>query len=212
MKRMLYFLCVAALTSVFVSCSKDDEEDPQPGETHESYINANVSTTWNYYSFAEDKVVGTADESAESNAVWAARKDWDIAVQRYHIRTNSGEFTTVGARGGVFTCDSAATFSSILKVPSDAQFVEDKVTSYPSMGGSTVTRIQSKAIVVGMKEEWNEEKKQWVTMMPPIYLQRPVYIFRTADGNNYYKVLFTQYVNEDAAAGHVKFNLSKISL
>jgi hypothetical protein len=213
MKKILFLVCMTALTSVFVSCSKDDDdnEDPKPGETKETYIDASSSTTWNYYSFAEDKVVGSAIESAENNAIWAARKDWDIAIQRYHIRTNSGEFTTAGAKAGVYTFDETTTFASVLKVPVDAEFVEDKTVSYQSMGGM-VTTTQSEAIVVAMKQQWNEQQQRWETIMPPIYLQMPVYIFRTADGNNYYKVQFTQYQNEESAAGHVKFNLSKISL
>jgi hypothetical protein len=207
MKRILFFVCMAALTSAFVSCSKDDdEEDPKPGETQEAYINASSNTVWNYYSFAEERVVGSAEESAENNAIWAARKDWDIAIRRYNIRTNSGEFTIADAKGGVYTFGETTTFASVLKVPEGAPFVADKAVTSAGMGGST-TVIRSDAQVVILKA-----KDDGSLIMPPVYLSAPVYIFRTADGNNYYKVQFTQYQDEASALGHVKFNLSKISL
>jgi hypothetical protein len=207
MKRILFFVCVAALTSAFVSCSKDDdEEDPKPGATKEAYIDATSSTAWNYYSLAEERVVGSADESVENNAAWAARKDWDIAVRRYNIRTNGGEFTTAGTKGGVYTFDGQTSFASILKVPEGVSFVADKAVTSAGMGGTT-TVIRSVAQVVILKA--NDDGS---LIMPPVYLQAPVYIFRTADGANYYKVQFTQYQNEASATGHVKFDLSKISL
>ncbi|MDR1745716.1 MAG: hypothetical protein LBR49_00370 [Tannerella sp.] len=205
MKKVLFFMTVTLLASTFVSCSKDnDEPEPQPGETKEVYIDATSNTAWQYYSFAEERIVGSADESAENNAVWAARKDWDIAIRRYNIRTNSGEFTTAGAKGGVATLDASTTFPSVLKVPANAGFVTDKAITSEGMGGST-TVVRSEATVILFKQ--NEDGS---LVMPPVYLQAPVYIFCTADGVNYYKVQFTQYQNEASATGHVKFNMAKI--
>jgi len=198
-------LALLTTAQVFVSCSKDDDEtDRQAGETREVYIDASSSTVWHYYSFASEQIIGSAEESDENNAAWAARKDWDIAVRRYNIRTNSGEFTTAGALGGVATLDAATTFASVQKVPADASFVTDQAVTSTGMGGTT-TIVRSEATVILFKQ--NEDGS---LVMPPVYLQAPVYIFRTADGKSYHKVLFTQYQNEEGTTGHVKFDVAQI--
>lgn len=205
MKKTIFLLTAAFLTISFTSCDKDDNNDPQePGETTEVSIDATSKTAWNYYSLSEGKLIGSADESAENNATWGARKDWDIAIQRYNIRTNSGAFTTVDARGGVYTYDANTKFSSVANVPSAVQFVEDKAITSEGMGGTT-TVVRSDATVILFKT--NEDGSM---IMPPVYLQAPVYIFRSADGSNFYKVQFTQYVNENNVTGHVKFNAAQI--
>jgi hypothetical protein len=205
MRRIFFFTMATLMAStVFVSCSKDDEKDEQAGATNEAYINASSNTAWNYYSFSRNEMVGSADESAENNAAWAARKDWDIAVRRYNIRTNGGEFTTSGAQGGVATLDAGTTFASIQKVPAGVSFATDKAVTSSGMGGTT-TVVRSEATVILFKQ--NEDGS---LVMPPVYLPAPVYVFRTADGANYYKVQFTQYQNEESATGHVKFNHAKI--
>jgi hypothetical protein len=192
----------AAIMSALVSCNKNE---PTPtGETKEAYINATSGTKWHYYSFAQAKVIDSAEEA--SNAAWQARTDWDVAIRRYNIRTNSGAFTTADAKGGVYTLDAAATFESVTKVPDAAVFVGDTSITSEGMGGST-TVICSDAQVIILKV--NEDGS---LVMPPVYLPAPVYIFRTADGNNYYKVQFTNYVNDDGKTGHVEFKAAKIGL
>ena len=52
---------------------------------------------------ARTDVNGTGAESEADNAAWAARTDWDLAVCRYNIRTNSGTSSSTGANGGVYT-------------------------------------------------------------------------------------------------------------
>ena len=72
------------------------------------------------------------------------------------------------------------------------------------MGGKT-TMVKSNATVILFKK--NNDGSM---IMPPVYLQAPVYIFRTADGKDYYKLQFTQYQNENKVTGHVKFYSAKI--
>ncbi|MDR0763017.1 MAG: HmuY family protein [Bacteroidales bacterium] len=199
MKTKLLFL--SAVTALLISC---DNDKPKVSEPTSVYINATSSKLWHYYSLQDGKLVDSASESTENNAIWAARKDWDIAVQRYNIRTNSGEFTTASAKGGVYTFDENTTFESVEKVPSGASFVEDKAITSTGMGGTT-TVVRSEATVILFKKNSDGS-----LIMPPVYLPAPVYIFRSADGNNYYKVGFTQYVNENAVTGHVMFDMAKI--
>lgn len=200
MKKVFLALSIALVA--LVSCSKDDDQPVL--ETTETYINATSNTTWNYYSFSTGKLVGTGEETAQDNDTWFSREDWDIAINKYNIRTNSGAATTVGANGGVYTCASSISFNSLNALPSEAQFAEDKAITSSGMGGD-VTIVRSEATVILFKT--NDDGSM---IMPPVYLQAPVYVFRTADGKEYYKVQFTQYQDENKASGHVKFYSAQI--
>lgn len=188
----------------FTSCSKDDSTEQPQTETKEAYIDATSKTTWHYFSLAKNQVVGTGEENDTDNAAWAARKDWDVAVNRYLVRTNSGAATSVSAQGGVYIFEASATFNSVTAVPSGATFVADKSITSEGMGGTT-TMVKSEATVILFKT--NEDGS---SIMPPVYLQAPVYIFRTADGKDNYKLQFTQYQDKNKATGHVKFYSAKI--
>lgn len=183
----------------FTSCSKNGPDEQPPAETNEAYIDATSKTTWSYFSLSQNKVIGTGEENEKDNLKWAARKDWDLAVNRYSIRTNSGAATSAGALGGVYTFDAAVSFGAVKTVPSGIIFTADKAVTSEGMGGVT-TIVKSDATVILFKK--NDDGS---LVMPPVYLQAPVYIFRTVDGNHYYKVQFTQYQDENKVTGHVKF-------
>ena len=144
----------------------------------------------------------TGAESEADNAAWAARTDWDMAVCRYNIRTNSGTSSSTGANGGVYT--STLTFEGISSIPADAAFEADKLVTSSGMSGEK-TVSESSATIITFKTNADGSK-----VMPPVYLKAPVYVFRTADGGSAYKVEFTQYQNEDKVTGHVKFRFAKI--
>lgn len=201
------FICFMMLTASilsFVSCSKDDDNPVPVNETKESYIDATSKTMWTYFSLKENKIVGTGEENESDNAAWAARKDWDIAICRYNVRTNSGKATHVGAQGGVYTCNASISFSSLSSVPEGATFMTDEIVTSKGMGGITsIVKSTATVITFQMKEDGS-------LVMPPVYQKSPIYIFRSADGQHGYKVSFTQYLNEEKVAGHVKFYSSQL--
>lgn len=200
-------MAVALTGLIFTACS-DDDGPAAPGDTNEYYIDATTSGQWNYFSFAKGELVGTGMENDADNAAWFARSDWDIAINRYNIRTNGGEATTVNSKGGVYTYDDAANaasiFSSILNVPNGISFDADKAITSSGMGGTT-TVVRSEATVILFKK--NEDGS---SIMPPVYLQAPAYIFRSASGSSYYKVLFEYYQNATGVSGHVTFKAAQI--
>lgn len=203
MKKQILIFALAIFA--FAACSKDkDDTKPANENAKKVEVDATSKTDWHYFSFTENKIVGSDAESPENNAKWSARKDWDMAICRYEIRTNSGEATTVDAKGGVHTMDAATTFASVTAVPEGANFATDKAVTEDGMGG-IVTKVKSTAQVVTLKvdEEGN-------VVMPAVFLQAPVYIFRTADGAKYFKVLFTQYKDENNVSGKVKFDFEEI--
>lgn len=194
-------LLIAAATLALAACNKNDE--PFSREAEEAYIDATSKTTWTYFSLSAGEIVGTGEENESDNAAWAARTDWDFAVCRYNVRTNSGKATSVGARGGVYIPDK--TFEGLTEVPQGVVFEADEVVTSRGMSGVTST-VQSKATVITFMT--NEDGSK---VMPPVYLKAPVYIFRTADGEKCFKVEFTQYQDENKVTGHVKFNFARLS-
>ena len=140
--------------------------------------------------------------NAADNASWAARTDWDLAVCRYNVRTNSGTSTSAGAKGGIYT--SGLSFEAMTEVPAGAVFETDKIIASSGMSGETSVS-ESTATVITFQTNADGSK-----VMPPIYLKAPVYIVRTADGTSFYKVEFTQYQDENKVTGKVKFNFARI--
>lgn len=199
MKRVLY-LFIAISFIAFASCEKDDNTPKGAGETISRYVDASSKTTWHYFSLKNGVEVGSGEETEADNTTWFARTDWDIAICRYSLRTNSGAATSVGSKGGVFTCDESVKFTSLEAVPDGAVVVADKVVTITGHSGTSEV-VKSTAQVIQFKLDENGSM-----VMPPVYLQSPVYIFKTADGKETYKVNFTQYVNEEGITGHVKFD------
>lgn len=199
--KNLFLILPITLVALF-SCSK--EETPTVSDPLEAYINASENATWNYYSLSTNKLVGSAKEAPTENSEWFARTDWDIAINKYNIRTNSGAATSVAAQGGVYTCGPELSFSSIEEIPQGAAFASDMAITTSAMGGD-VTTIRSEATVINFKTADDGSM-----IMPPVYLPAPIYIFRSADGNSHYKVQFTQYLDQNKTSGHVKFLVIQI--
>lgn len=202
MKQTVYLLGLVLVA--FVSCTKDEDPAPKSGETEKVSLDATSKTTWQYFSFSEKAIVGNGEEDSAANASWFARDDWDIAIRRYNIRTNSGDATTIGANGGVYACEEHVEFISLDEVPVDAVFEKDKMVTKSGHGGSYDITM-SKAQVIQFKTNTDGS-----LVMPPVYLSSPVYIFKTADGGDTYKVNFTQYINDDGVSGHVEFEMAQL--
>lgn len=199
MKKLFLIMSIAVFA--IVSCSNEDDKDETIVKT-EVAIDATSESTWNYYSLKENKIIGTGEKNDTDDASWAARTDWDIAINRYFIRTNSGSSTTANAKGGVYTLNSSMSFEDVKAIPSGEISVDETISS-EIMGGVMVSNNQSKAQVILFKKDADGNR-----YMPPMYLKAPIYIFRTADGKEYYKVEFNQYKDEDGVLGKIKFNIS----
>lgn len=194
MAALLLMGCLA-----MVACDKNKKDK---SETKAVAVDATESDVWHYFSFTTGAEVGTGTENETDNATWFARNDWDIAIKKYLIRTNSGEATTIGAQGGVYTFAETVAVDKAV-VPAGATFETDKAVESSGMGGTTVT-VKSTAQVILFKQEADGS-----LVMPPVYLKAPVYAFRTADGTGIYNVEFLQYQDENKVSGKVEFNFCK---
>lgn len=187
------------------SCSKKDDTSIPAVVTNEMAVDASAQNVWHYYSMSQNKIIGTGGENSSDNVIWFKRSDWDFALNRYYIRTNCGTSTTASGKGGIYTCDASTSFSSVTTVPSSDKFQTDKIVAVQGMNGTKSNISMSDASSILFKK--NEDGS---LVMPPVYLQAPVYIIKSADGGHAYKVLFTQYKDESGKSGMIKFSIAAI--
>ena len=79
MKSIIYL--VPVLIGLSFGCKKNDSAPTIQSQTFE--VNSTPSKTWKYFSFASNDTI-TVTDPLTSTA-------WDLAFQRYRIRTNSGK-------------------------------------------------------------------------------------------------------------------------
>ncbi len=205
-----FFMLLLAFGALTISCEKDPETDtnttPVEGEKS-AYIDASDGA-WYYFCLEENKMMGSGIEDPAINEEWFARTDWDFAIKKYEIRTNSGLATSVSSKGGLYPTDKYE-LAEVTALPEVGAFLLDEEVTLEGMMGPTIeikSPIASKYQgVIGFQTD-----EEGSMIMPPTYTESPVYIFRTADGNSHYKVDFTQYLNENNISGHVKFNFVKM--
>ena len=220
--KKIFLLATAFAVVAFSSCS-DDKKSGDPAA--KNYSIKSTYAGWQYFSISEGKIVGTgkaeytSDEleagasytSTESGArattddlSWFAETNWDFAIYKYYIRTNSGD--DMDGLGGIYQCPSTVAFADIKKVPADAVFEEDEELTYTGMGLPFVS-VQSEYWAMRFKQKPDGSGPE----MPPVYLKPDgVYIIRSANGQKYYKVEFTQYTHS-SDNGLVGFRVLEIS-
>ena len=89
MKIIRRILISAALVLSLASCSEGEEQEPEIVSSEVEFIP--IPDQWTYISIEQGVVVGTGKlGDAASDAEWARRNDWDIAICDTLIRTNGG--------------------------------------------------------------------------------------------------------------------------
>lgn len=169
--------------------------DSKSPEVKETAINVTTSWgTWNYFSFAQGKIVGTGTADADSDAEWKLRTDWDIAFTRLYARTNSG--VSGDGQGGIIEIsadetDKAKVFADLEVAPKSGYVldavVEDMMTAMPPVyynaGGCAAIN-------------------SWLTLAMPVVVVPKVFVLKTADGK-YVKVHLRGYQNDLGASGYI---------
>lgn len=112
----------------FMACTDDDGDgdDDQAEGTLKEFFSDSYASGWQYFSFAKGDFVNLTAEQAESSL------DWDIAFNRYYVKTNSG--TSGKGKGGLF--DSGAATFDAATVNADSEFVEDDSLNIMTTMGS----------------------------------------------------------------------------
>jgi hypothetical protein len=183
MKKIGLLLIVVVL---FFSACKKENNVPIESQTFE--VKSTSSTTWKYFSFASnDTVVVTNPENSTA---------WDLAFQRYRVKTNSG--LSGNGMGGAANSymKGQSGFDALSTVPDTSTFVVDEKISVAVVMG------YQDYIVNPLLYTWFslEFSAQGTQILPTDY----VYIVKTSTGK-YAKVWFKSYYSATNQSGYVTF-------
>jgi len=182
--KKLVFLSVIILAS-FVACKKDPKTVIQ-SQTFE--INSTGSTTWKYFSFASNDTVTVADP-AHSTA-------WDLAFQRYRVKTNGG-LSGSGSGSAANSYKKGQTgFDALRVIPDTTTFVLDASVDIAVQQGYA-TYLVNPELYTWFTLEFATQGTQ---IVPSDY----IYIVKTGTGK-YAKVWFKSYYSATNLSGYVTF-------
>lgn len=199
MKMNKFFPAVAlcAVIAFAASCSDDDNGGDDGNVTGEKLEMKTVTLSrktdygndWIYFSFKEGKEV-VVDESKHATDL-----TWDVAFNRYNVRTNSGE--SGAGKGGAL--DTKKTDIAVIETVPLGTFTEDeKGEITASFTGEGVTTIESAL---------NKLLGEAIVFAgpPPTYMPNDhVYIVKTADGK-YAKFTIESFYNDEGVSGFLTF-------
>jgi hypothetical protein len=184
MKTIFYLLPV--LLILIPGCTK---EDPKPEIISQTFqVNATGSTVWKYFSFEKKDTIQVADPLIS--------KEWDLAFQRYRIRTNGGKSGSgMGSAANSYKKGEAG-FDELLVVPDTATFSIDADIQIAVQQGYATYTV-------------NPELYTWFTIETAaqgtqIVPSDNIYFVKTALGK-YVKIWFKSYYSPTNASGYVTF-------
>ncbi len=184
MKTTFSFLIIISL--LIVSCSKESGLGDILEQTFE--VNATASTEWKYFSFENNDTVNVADPENSD--------EWDLAFQRYRIRTNGGKSGS-GMGSAADSHETGQEGFDALKMVSDTLtfYTDNDVEIAIQQGYATYTLNPSLYTWFGM---------EMGTMGTQIVPTDKIYIVKTALGK-YAKVWIRSYYNAENESGHITF-------
>ncbi|MFA8343766.1 MAG: HmuY family protein [Rhodothermaceae bacterium] len=149
-------------------------------------IDATSFTDWVYFSFEKGDTLSIVDPSTSDQ--------WDLALMRYHFRTNGG--SSGSGQAGVIDL-GVVDFDGVKQAQESGYVVDDSISIY-SMATHTYTKIPGSAVL----ETWVTKD---MTTMPPTYSSKnKVFLVKTAKGK-YAKLIVENYYNDQAIGGHITF-------
>lgn len=198
MKKVFLSLVFGALT--LASCSRDDNNEVTPNVTDnskEATVDASASGIWKYFSFEKGTEVMVTDPKNDLT--------WDIAFQRYYIKTNSG--VSGNGNGGVFKTDSKE-LSALKQAPTTGYTADDKKETVQLGYPPVDTELSYNSIISGGMKSVNG----YVAYDPalaaqgksPYTVNKWVYVVKTAKGE-YVKLQIVDYLDAKNKGGHPKF-------
>jgi hypothetical protein len=170
----------------------DDTTKPPPKETdcsNEQFIDATSMDAWIYYDLESMQIVSPAnpDDSTE----------WDLAFQRFKVKSNGG----ISGTGGVEVAEvESAVCNDLLEAPS---------TGYLTDVGDSDDEgdIPDYAMSFGPSSEtgpWGYEP-----MMHQLFQSGSVFVVKSVEGN-YFKLDFFEYYGPSGTAAELTFNYKTV--
>lgn len=182
MKKIIYLALI--MTAGFAGCTKSDNATPI--ESQEFVINSTKSNRWTYFSFTENDTVPVTDPMTSS--------DWDLAFQRYRIKTNGGlSGNGQGCAANSFKKQQNG-FDGLRVVPDTTTFFSDTSVQIAVQQGYATYIL-------------NPELYSWFSMEfaaagTQIVPTDNIYIVKTATGK-YAKVWFKSYYSTTNVSGYI---------
>ena len=188
-------LAFFAISATLSSCGSDNPEPKTGGPNVKRHTQsrptsvAGDSTDWVYFSFA----TGTEVQGiTEANRM--TRSDWDIAFNRFNMRTNSGRSGS-GKGGAVET--NKTSFADVNEAPADGYVTDVEITIRGYSNGAMRELKSTGNVALGKAIRFSGP--------PPTYtLNDHVFVIRTAD-DKYAKVIFESYHNSQKKSGYITF-------
>jgi len=184
MKKIFYLSAVVLVS--FFACKKTDTR--QPIQSQDFEINSTGTTAWKYFSFVTNDTITVADP-ANSTA-------WDLAFQRYRIKTN----------GGLSGSGSGSAANSYLKGQTgfDALKVIPDTTTFVADASIQIAVQQGYATYLVNPTLYNWFSLEFATQGTQIVPTDYIFIVKTAAGK-YAKVWFKSYYSATNLSGYITF-------
>jgi hypothetical protein len=184
MKKIGILIIIVVLT--LSSCKKENNVPAIQSQTFE--VKSTSSTEWKYFSFASNDTITVTDPEHSSA--------WDLAFQRYRIRTNSGQAGSgLGGAANSYLKGQSG-FDALTSVADTSTFDTDKTISVAVVMGYQ-DYIVNPLLYTWFSLEFSATGTQ---IIPSDY----VYIVKTGTGK-YAKVWFKSYYSATNLSGYVTF-------
>ena len=182
MKKKVLLSAIIILT--FIGCKKENTRQLIEAQTFE--INSTGSTTWKYFSFAQNDTITVADPTTSIA--------WDIAFQRYRIKTNGGLSGNGSGSAANSFLKGQTGFDALTIVSDTATFIADASISIAVQQGYA-EYVVNPALYTWFTLEFATQGTQ---IVPSDY----IYIVKTSSGK-YAKVWFKSYYSATNISGYV---------
>ncbi len=204
--HLLKWAAIFFAASLFVACSDDDKKEDKKIPVGTEMVKELMSKdfgTWQYYSFdkgfATPVGTGSIDPKTGDDAKWAKRTDWDIAFNRYQIRTNGG---ASGSGKGAVAVVEGTDFKGLMTAPKTGYVVDGKKKVYikmPPKGPQDQAMVGMSSASDWVKMEIKGPGHYIPTVTPTLF------VLKTATGK-YVKVYMKSYKNAKGETGYLSFD------
>ena len=189
--RIVWAIAIMGMTTM-TACSKTEEQQPEDTTKSKNVTlsrKTDYGDDWIYFSLREGKELSIAEANHKTDL------SWDLAFNRYNVRTNSG--LSGNGQGGALKTESTS-FDDVNAVPA-GQFAIDTVyiISAPGSGFPPPTMESTANLVLCEAIAFSGP--------PPAYTPSPnVFIVRLADGR-YAKFMAIGFYNDEGVSGYYTF-------
>ena len=149
-------------------------------------IDVDSFTEWKYYRITEDSLFHV---SHVWGGDWSNSSAWDIAFQRYHIKTNSGLSGSWNAGAYVDSLKkwNGTRFNELDEIEPEFNYLSDTTlnTFYDSYNHEWITGIANPSLETWVSIDINNDYSMTIT--------NNKFIVRTSDGEEFYKIWMRNY-------------------